>query len=113
MRIGIIGLGRMGANMVRRLLRGGHECVVYDRSPAAVQELAQGGAVGAASFAEFVRNLAKPRAVWLMVPAAVVDATIGELLSHLGPGDIIIDGGNSYYVDDLRRAKELRTKQIH
>src|SRR4051812_25042622 len=99
MRIGMIGLGRMGANMVRRLLKGGHECVVYDRSPATVKELAQGGAVGAASLAEFVRNLPKPRAVWLMVPAAVVDGTIAELLSHLDAGDIIIDGGNSYYVD--------------
>jgi 6-phosphogluconate dehydrogenase len=113
MKIGMIGLGRMGANMVRRLLRGGHECVVFDRSAAAAKTLAQEGAVGAASLAELVRNLGRPRAVWLMVPAAVVDETIKELLSHLESGDIIIDGGNSYYVDDIRRAGELRSRQIH
>jgi 6-phosphogluconate dehydrogenase len=109
----MIGLGRMGSNMVRRLLKAGHECAVYDRSPAAVKELSQGGAVGAASLAELVKNLAKPRVVWLMVPAAVVDATISELQPLLDEGDIIIDGGNSYYVDDIRRAKELRVNQIH
>src|SRR4030095_4838856 len=98
MRIGMIGLGRMGANMVRRLLKGGHECVVYDRAPTAVKELAQGGAVGAASLAELVKNLERPRAVWLMVPAAVVDQTIRDLVPHLEPGDVVIDGGNSYYV---------------
>src|SRR5437016_10957263 len=87
MKIGMIGLGRMGANMVRRLLKGGHECVVYDRAPAAVKELAQAGAVGAASLAELAKNLAKPRAVWLMVPAAVVDETVQDLLSHLEGGD--------------------------
>src|SRR6478609_6105027 len=99
MQIGMIGLGRMGANMVRRLLQGGHECVVFDRSPAAVKELAHAGAVGAASLAELVKNLPKPRAVWLMVPAAVVDGTLSELASQLEAGDVIIDGGNSYYID--------------
>ncbi len=110
MRIGMIGLGRMGANMVRRLLKGGHECVAHDRSPVAVKELAQEGAIGAASVGELVKNLAKPRAVWLMVPAAAVDHAIADLLAHVEPGDIIIDGGNSYYVDDLRRARMLRDK---
>jgi 6-phosphogluconate dehydrogenase len=104
----MIGLGRMGANMVRRLLKGGHQCVVHDRSPAAVKELAPSGALGASSVAELVRNLARPRAVWLMVPAAAVEHAIADLLPHMEPGDIIIDGGNSYYVDDLRRAKMLR-----
>jgi 6-phosphogluconate dehydrogenase len=113
MEIGMIGLGRMGANMVRRLTKGGHKCAVFDRSPAAVKELGQVGAIGAASLADLVKNLAKPRAVWLMVPAAVVDATIKDLLLYLESGDTIIDGGNSYYVDDLRRAKELSPKQIH
>jgi 6-phosphogluconate dehydrogenase len=112
MQLGMIGLGRMGANMVRRLLRAGHQCVVYDRSPQAVEELVQEKAVGASSLQAFVKKLDKPRAVWLMVPAAVVDATIAELLPHLEPGDILIDGGNSYYVDDIRRAKELAAKQI-
>jgi 6-phosphogluconate dehydrogenase len=109
----MIGLGRMGANMVRRLLKGGHQCVVYDRSPDAVKEIAAAGAVGTASLAAFVKSLAKPRAVWLMVPAAVVDATIHDLLDQLESGDVIIDGGNSYYVDDIRRAKALLPKQIH
>ncbi|MDB5291534.1 MAG: 6-phosphogluconate dehydrogenase, decarboxylating [Phycisphaerales bacterium] len=113
MQIGMIGLGRMGANMVRRLLKGGHQCVVYDRSPDAVKEMAAAGAVGTASLAAFVKSLAKPRAVWLMVPAAVVDATIHDLLDQLESGDVIIDGGNSYYVDDIRRAKALLPKQIH
>jgi 6-phosphogluconate dehydrogenase len=113
MEIGMIGLGRMGANMVLRLLKGGHQCVVYDRSPAAVIDLGKAGAVGAASLAAFVKALAKPRAIWLMVPAAVVDATISDLLPSLESGDIIIDGGNSYYVDDIRRAKVLATTQIH
>jgi 6-phosphogluconate dehydrogenase len=111
--LGMIGLGRMGANMVRRLLRGGHQCVVYDRSPEAVQELVKERAVGAGSLAEFVQKLAKPRAIWLMVPAAVVDQSIAELAPLLEQGDILIDGGNSYYVDDLRRAKELAKKGIH
>jgi 6-phosphogluconate dehydrogenase len=113
MKIGMIGLGRMGANMVRRLLKGGHECVVFDRAPAAVKELAQAGAVGAASLAELVKNLPKPRVVWLMVPAGVVDSSIHNLVPLLEPQDILIDGGNSYYIDDIRRAKELRSKQIH
>jgi 6-phosphogluconate dehydrogenase len=109
----MIGLGRMGANMVRRLLRGGHECVVFDMSPKAVAELAKERAIGTTSLAEFARSLKKPRAVWLMVPAGVVDKAIAELLPHLERGDILIDGGNSYYVDDIRRAKELMPKGIH
>jgi 6-phosphogluconate dehydrogenase len=113
MQLGMIGLGRMGANMVRRLLRGGHQCVVFDMSAKAVQELANEKAVGAASLAEFVTSLTKPRAVWLMVPVGVVDKTIADLLPHLDRGDIVIDGGNSYYVDDIRRAKELAPKGIH
>jgi len=113
MQLGMIGLGRMGANMVRRLLKGGHECVVYDVSPKAVAELAKEKAVGAASLADFTKTLAKPRAVWLMVPAGVVDETIGELLPHLERGDILIDGGNSYYIDDIRRAEQLTSKGIH
>jgi 6-phosphogluconate dehydrogenase len=113
MQIGIIGLGRMGANMVRRLLRGGHQCVVFDRSPKIVQELVEEKAVGSSSLGEFVKKLTKPRAVWLMVPAAAVDATIADLLPHLEAGDILIDGGNSYYIDDIRRAKELAPKGIH
>jgi 6-phosphogluconate dehydrogenase len=103
----------MGANMVHRLLAGGHQCVVFDRSPKAVEELARANAVGAASIAELVKKLPTPRAVWLMVPAAVVDATIGELLPLLTSGDILIDGGNSYYVDDIRRARELAPRGIH
>ncbi len=113
MEIGMIGLGRMGANMVRRLIKSGHKCVVFDKSAAAVNDLKQAGAVGGASLAEFVKNLAKPRAVWLMVPAAVVDSSINDLLPYLESGDTIIDGGNSYYIDDIRRAKELSAKQIH
>ncbi|HEY1470442.1 MAG TPA: decarboxylating 6-phosphogluconate dehydrogenase [Candidatus Acidoferrum sp.] len=113
MQIGMIGLGRMGANMVRRLLNGGHQCVVFDRSPKVVQELVEEKAVGSSSLAEFAQKLTKPRAVWLMVPAAVVDETIGELSPLLEPGDIIIDGGNSYYVDDIERAKGLRSLGIH
>src|SRR6266436_3434237 len=105
MQLGMIGLGRMGANMVRRLLKGGHECVVFDRSPDTVKQLAQERAVGAASLSDFAKKLSKPRAVWLMVPAAVVDQTIADLLPSLEAGDILIDGGNSYYVDDIRRAK--------
>jgi 6-phosphogluconate dehydrogenase len=113
MQLGMIGLGRMGANMVRRLLQGGHQCVVFDRSPQAVTELAQEKAVGTASLADLVKNLEKPRAVWLMVPAAVVDHTIADLLPALEADDILIDGGNSYYVDDIRRAKQLAPKRIH
>jgi 6-phosphogluconate dehydrogenase len=108
----MIGLGRMGANMVRRLLRAGHQCVVFDRSPQAVEALVKEKAVGTSSVQAFVKKLDAPRAVWLMVPAAVVDGTIAELSPHLEPGDILIDGGNSYYVDDIRRAKALATKQI-
>jgi len=107
MRIGMIGLGRMGANMVRRLLKGGHECVAYDRSPEAVQAVAAYGAQGAATPAELVRALTPPRAVWIMVPAALVDAVIGELRPLLERGDVLIDGGNSHYHDDIRRATEL------
>ena len=113
MQIGMIGLGRMGANMVRRLLRRGQQCVVYDRSPKAVEELSREKAVGASSLADLVKNLEKPRAVWLMVPAAVVDKTIADLLAHLEAEGILIDGGNSYYVDDIRRGKELAAKRIH
>ena len=113
MQLGMIGLGRMGANMARRLLKGGHQCVVFDMSPKAVAELVKELAIGSASLAEFATNLTKPRAVWLMVPAGVVDRTISDLLPHLEPGDILIDGGNSYYVDDIRRAKDLTPKGIH
>src|SRR6202048_3729494 len=107
------GLGRMGANMVRRLLKGGHHCVVFDRSAQAVAELVKEKAIGAGSLAEFAKQLAKPRAIWLMVPVGAVDDTIADLLPHLERGDILIDGGNSYYVDDIRRANELATKGIH
>jgi 6-phosphogluconate dehydrogenase len=113
MQLGMIGLGRMGANMVHRLLAGGHQCVVFDRSPNAVEELGRAKAVGASSVGDLVKKLETPRAVWLMVPAAAVDATIDELRPHLTPGDIVIDGGNSYYVDDIRRAWDLAGKGIH
>lgn len=113
MQIGMIGLGRMGANMVRRLLNGGHECIVFDRSPKAVQELTEQKATGSSSLGELVKKLTKPRAVWLMVPAAVVDKSIADLLPHLEAEDILIDGGNSYYIDDIRRAKELASKGVH
>ena len=113
MQLGMIGLGRMGANMVRRLLKGGHDCVVFDMSPDAVNELAREKATGTSSLADLVKKLEKPRAVWLMVPAAVVDKTIADLVPSLEPGDILIDGGNSYYIDDIRRAKELSPKRIH
>jgi 6-phosphogluconate dehydrogenase len=113
MQLGMIGLGRMGANMVRRLLKDGHQCVVLDRSVTAVAEAAKGGAVGAASLADLAEKLAKPRAVWLMVPVGAVEQTIAQLLPHLDSGDILIDGGNSYYIDDIRRAKELRPKGVH
>jgi 6-phosphogluconate dehydrogenase len=113
MQIGMIGLGRMGANMVRRLLKGGHECVVFDMSSKAVNELVQENAAGAGDLRDLVKKLQTPRAVWLMVPAAVVDKTIADLVPHLDPGDTIIDGGNSYYIDDIRRAKELAAKGVH
>src|SRR5580704_14481879 len=113
MQLGMVGLGRMGANMVRRLLRGGHQCVVFDRSPKAVEELVAEKAVGAADLRDLVKKLEKPRAIWLMVPAAVVDETISDLAPSLEPGDTLIDGGNSYYVDDIRRAKELASKKLH
>ena len=113
MQLGMVGLGRMGANMVRRLLKGGHQCVVFDMSPKAVSELTAENAVGSASLAELVKKLEKPRAVWLMVPAAAVDKTIADILPALEPDDILIDGGNSYYIDDIRRAKELMPRRIH
>src|SRR2546426_8176525 len=113
MQLGMVGLGRMGANMVRRLIRNGHKCVVFDRSPEVVSQLAEEKAAGAVSIADLVKKLEKPRAVWLMVPAAVVDETIAGLLPQLDAGDIVIDGGNSHYVDDIRRAKELASKRVH
>lgn len=113
MQLGMIGLGRMGANMVRRLSRNGHQCVVFDRSAAAVEALAGEGAVGASSLDDFVKKLQQPRAVWLMVPAAVVDSSLNDLAPRLQADDIIIDGGNSYYIDDIRRAQELKAKGIH
>ena len=113
MQLGMVGLGRMGANMVRRLIRGGHECVVFDMFPKAVQELAAEKATPSSSLEDLVRKMAKPRAVWLMVPAAVVDDTIAKVLPSLEAGDILIDGGNSYYIDDIRRAQALAAKAIH
>src|SRR6185295_2459063 len=113
MRLGMVGLGRMGANMVRRLIRGGHECVVFDMSPKAVEELTKEKAMGSSSLEDMIKKLQKPRAIWLMVPAAVVDKTIAVLTPLLDSDDILIDGGNSYYVDDIRRAKELAEKKIH
>jgi len=113
MRLGMIGLGRMGGNMVRRLIKGSHQCVVFDRSANAVAELVKDKAVGTSSLAEFVGALTKPRLLWLMVPVGAVDDTIADLLPHLNRGDILIDGGNSYYIDDIRRAKELSAKGIH
>jgi 6-phosphogluconate dehydrogenase len=109
----MIGLGRMGANMVRRLMKGGHECVVFDMSPANVAQLSKDGAAGSSSLDDFLSKLKPPRAVWLMVPAAVVDQTLEQLASRMQKGDIIIDGGNSYYIDDIRRAKELQPRGIH
>src|SRR3984885_15062879 len=113
MQLGMIGLGRMGGNMVRRLLKGGHQCVVYDGSANAVAELVKEKAVGTTKIADFVKKLTKPRVVWLMVPTGVVDNLIADLLPHLDGGDILIDGGNSYYIDDIRRAKELKSRNIH
>ena len=113
MQLGMIGLGRMGANMVRRLIRNGHQCVVYDRSAQVVDDLVRENAVGATSLADLAKKLQKPRALWLMVPAAVVDKTIADLVPLLEAGDVLIDGGNSYYVDDIRRANELAPKKIY
>jgi 6-phosphogluconate dehydrogenase len=113
MQVGMIGLGRMGANMVRRLIRKGHRCVVFNRSAQAVDELVKEKAIGATSLADVVKKLERPRAIWLMMPAAVVDDTVADLSPHLEAGDILIDGGNSYYVDDLRRAKQLAPQRIH
>jgi 6-phosphogluconate dehydrogenase len=113
MQLGMIGLGRMGANMVRRLVRQGHQCVVFDMSAKAVEELVKEKATGSTSLADFAKKLEKPRAVWLMVPAAVVDKSIGDLLPLLEAGDTLIDGGNSYYIDDIRRSKVLAQKGIN
>src|SRR3954469_14894651 len=113
MQIGMIGLGRMGANMVRRLIRGGHTAVVHDRAPEAIAALVKEGATGAATLAEFIDKLQTPRAVWLMVPAAVVDASIASLRPLLSRGDIIIDGGNSHYQDDIARSGSLAAAGLH
>jgi 6-phosphogluconate dehydrogenase len=113
MQLGMIGLGRMGANMVRRLQKNGHNCVVYDRSADSVKQLSSEGSIGSSSLDDFVKKLTMPRAIWLMVPAGVVDATLHDLAPRLESGDILIDGGNSYYIDDIRRAKELSPKGIH
>jgi 6-phosphogluconate dehydrogenase len=113
MQMGMVGLGRMGANMVRRLLHGGHQCVVFDVNPDAVKTLVKEGAIGASSLDDFKAKLQKPRVAWMMVPAAVVEKTLADLSARFEAGDILVDGGNSYYVDDLRRAKALRAKGIH
>jgi len=113
MQLGMVGLGRMGANLVRRLMRDGHRCVVYDVNAAAVNELAGEGATGATSLDDLVAKLDKPRAVWLMLPAAIVDSTLDQLVPLLEPGDAVIDGGNSYYRDDIARAKRLVAQNIH
>jgi len=113
MQLGMVGLGRMGANMVKRLINGGHECVVFDRSPQSVADLVKDKAVGASALADMVSKLKKPRAIWLMIPAAAVDSTIADIVPHLEKDDILIDGGNSYYIDDIRHAKQLAEKGIH
>jgi 6-phosphogluconate dehydrogenase len=113
MQLGMIGLGRMGANMVRRLEKAGHDCVAFDRNAASVREVARDGATAATSLDDLVKKLQRPRAIWLMVPAAVVDATLQDLAGKLDTGDIVIDGGNSYYIDDIRRSKDLATKSLH
>ncbi len=113
MQLGMIGLGRMGSNMVRRLIKGGHECVVYDMSAKSVDILVKENAIGASTLEDFSMKLTRPRAIWMMVPAAAVDKTIEDLLPFLDPDDILIDGGNSYYVDDIRRAKQLAARGIH
>ena len=112
MQLGMIGLGRMGANMVQRLMEGGHECVVFDLNPASVSKLANDGAIGAKSLDDFVSRLKPPRAAWLMVPAAAVDNPLHDLATRMQQGDIVIDGGNSHYIDDIRRANELKPKGI-
>src|ERR1700693_4099830 len=112
MQLGMIGLGRMGGNMVRRLLKRGHQCVVFNRSANAVSELVKEKAVGTTSLADFAKKLTKPRAVWLMVPTGGVDNVIADLLPHLERGHILVDGGNSYYIDDIRRAKDLAPKGL-
>src|ERR1035438_147572 len=112
MQLGMIGLGKMGASMVSRLLQGGHECVVFDMKPDSVKDLASKGATGAASLDDFMAKLKPPRAVWLMVPAAAIEVTAQDLAARMQPGDIVIDGGNSYYTDDIRRARELKPKGI-
>jgi 6-phosphogluconate dehydrogenase len=113
MQLGMIGLGRMGANMVRRLMKNGHTCVVYNRNPEAVKQLVAEGAVGASSLDELVAKLTPPRAAWLMIPAAAVDGVLADLAPRMEAGDVLIDGGNSYYVDDIRRQKDLRPKGVH
>ncbi|MEO8836668.1 MAG: phosphogluconate dehydrogenase (NAD(+)-dependent, decarboxylating), partial [Caldimonas sp.] len=113
MQLGMIGLGRMGASMVRRLMKNGHQCVVFDTHEAAVKAMTKEGAIGAASLADMAAKMSKPRAIWLMVPAAVVDKELEQLVAHLDPGDIVIDGGNSYYRDDIRRAKQLTASGHH
>ena len=113
MKIGMIGLGRMGANMVRRLQQGGHQCVVFDKSSKAVKALVKEKSIGASSLADLVKKLKKPRAIWMMVPGAFVEQLVADLLPRLEPGDMLIDGGNSYYVDDIRIAKELAAKKVH
>jgi 6-phosphogluconate dehydrogenase len=113
MHLGMIGLGRMGANMVRRLMRAGHVCMVFDRSPEAVRALARENAIAAVTLDDFVERLSAPRAIWMMVPAAAVDQTIADLIPRLAPGDILVDGGNSHYIDSIRRAKELSSRGIH
>ena len=113
MQLGMIGLGRMGANMVRRLLNAGHQCTVYDVNPESVRSLSAAGAHGTSDLASFVAGLEAPRAIWIMLPAAIVDSTIARLKEHLEPGDILIDGGNTHYIDDIRRAKELAPEGLH
>ncbi len=113
MQLGMIGLGRMGGNMVLRLVKNGHHCVVYDRTPETVKKFASDGATASSSLDDFIKKLQKPRAIWLMVPAGVVDATLRDLVPKLENDDILIDGGNSYYIDDIRRAKELSAKGLH
>src|SRR5258706_1930067 len=113
MQLGMIGLGRMVANMVRCLQKAGHQCFVYDRSADSVRQLATEGSIGSSSLDDFIKKLSKPRAIWLMVPAGVVDATLHDLAPKLESGDIVIDGGNSYYIDDIRRAKERSGSRIH